>query len=143
MKKLQTIALLAVLLFAGCATTKNSSSNTENTPPLLLTQWSLQSIDQKPLPETSPKSPFIVFDTNGRYYGNFGCNSFFGTYYQKKKKIELEYSGATKMLCSDMEMERAFMKAMKREINTFTINKDTLVLFEEGVEVMRFIMISD
>ena len=139
MKRFPILTLVIALIFVGCATTQKANSNTESTHPLLLTHWSLQAIDQKPLPETSPKPPFIVFDTNGRYFGNFGCNNFFGSYYQKKKKIELDYTGATKMLCSDMEMEKAFMKAIKRDVNTFSMNKDTLFLFENGVEVMRFI----
>ena len=135
MKKIIPILCIGLMCFNCCKTTKKAASNDM---PLCGTQWNLVDIEQNPLPEMLPIQPYIIFDEEGGYHGNLGCNEFRGTYYQDKQKIKLEYSGATKKLCKDMEIEKAFLKALKASVNNFSIDGSTLILSDGSKEIMRF-----
>lgn len=124
-----------VLFFSACRTSKES---VRNQPALLKERyWVLESIESESIPQGSV-TPYIAFDTNGRYHGNFGCNNFFGSYYAGKKKITLDYAGATKMLCGDMRTEKAFQNALKRGISHYRIEHNTLYLIEDKKDIMVF-----
>ena len=83
--------------------------------------------------------PFIVFDTAGSFQGNLGCNSFFGSYeVSKKQKMKFQFEGATKRLCSKMEVERRFLAILKRDVTRYELKDDELILFFENEELMRF-----
>ncbi len=105
------------------------------------THWNLVSIEGQEL-ETNKYpvnvKPYIFFDTAGTFNGNLGCNIFFGTYYQKKQKIEIEYGSATKRLCGNMEIEKAMMGAIKKDINNFTIEGKQLTLYSGKKEILKF-----
>lgn len=135
MKKIIPLMFVCLMCFTCCKTTKKAASNDM---PLCGTQWNLVDIEQTPLPEKLPVQPYIIFDEDGGYHGNLGCNEFMGTYYQNKQKMKMEYSGATKKLCKDMEIEKAFLKALKASINNFYIDGNTLILSEGSKEILRF-----
>lgn len=83
--------------------------------------------------------PFVVFDTAGSFQGNLGCNTFFGEYeISKKQKMHFEFQGATKRLCSKMEVERRFISTLKRDVTRYELQGDELILFSEDEELMRF-----
>ncbi len=125
---------LAVCCLGGCKTQKSSVAHDL---PLQNTQWNLVAINGESISEKGVQ-PYIIFREDGSYSGNSGCNTFFGKYFSKKQKLELEYSGATKRLCQDMTNEKAFFKALKMNIKTFSITDSTLRLFAGDEEVMIF-----
>lgn len=141
MKKFPLL-FFAVVLLLGCTSSKKMKNTTQNSP-LVSTYWELYSIAGNPVDESSPKTPYIVFDTNGTCYGSLGCNRFFGTYFANdKKKISIEYSGATKMLCSDMQTEKLFSSALRKEIKHYKIERNMLLLMNKDEEVMKFYAVS-
>lgn len=131
------VVMILVIAMTGCKTSKKV---TENTTPLRNIQWNLLSIGGEILDTTAySKQPCIVFGDDGKFNGNFGCNSFYGDYYQKKQKLEIDYLGSTKMLCNQMAVERAMLKAIKAEIDRFEIIDDVLILYAGKDEVIRFV----
>lgn len=133
--------LLTLLpLFVACQTSKKAALEAQNKP-LIDTRWEVSHINGMPLETKTPVQPFIVFDTLGKYHGNFGCNKFFGSYYvkEKKHKLELNYTGATKRLCQYMETERLFSKTLREEKLTYNIQGDTMRLYSKEVEILRFV----
>ncbi|MCR4965301.1 MAG: META domain-containing protein [Bacteroidales bacterium] len=135
MKKIIPLMFVCLMCFTCCKTSKKAASTDM---PLCQTQWNLVAIEQEALTEESPAQPYIMFDADGHFYGNLGCNEFQGTYYQRKQKMKMEYTGATKKLCQKMEVEKAFMKALKSDINNFNIVGNVLVLSNGSEEIMRF-----
>ncbi len=136
MKKTLVIVCIMAACLSGCRSTKEAASAAD----LCNIQWNLVAIDGRDIDTAAcEKKPYIVFEQDGSYYGNFSCNAFFGNYQQKKQKIELSYSGATKMLCGQMNTEDAMMKALKKEINSYTLSGNTLTLFSGKKETMRFV----
>lgn len=139
MKRRFTFIFLAslTLVFTQCHSSKKMAEST-NTP-LQLVQWNLISIEGEALDSTAyVEKPYIVFNDNGAFTGNFGCNTFFGDYYKKKQKLELTYKGATKKLCQQMSVERTMMKAIKKELNRYEISGNILILYSGKQEIMRF-----
>ena len=138
--KIQLSIFLFVLLCLGGCKTNKSVTSTDNLP-LQGTRWNLVSIEGQEL-ETNKYpvqvKPYIIFDTAGQYNGNLGCNIFFGTYYQKRQKIEIEYGSATKRLCPNMEIEKIVMGAIRKDINNFVIEGKNLTLYSGKKEIMKF-----
>ena len=137
MKKIIITASLFIV-FYGCQSQKRVAELALNKP-LQSTIWILKSIEKQNIDSNQSYKPYIVFDTNGRYFGNFGCNKFFGSYFAKKQKISMDYMGATKKLCSEMEIEKIFSKNIKQNMSHYKIFRDTLILFDNTSEKLRFI----
>ncbi len=129
------VLIISIFLFSGCTSTKKISEIQNK--PLVGTFWSLEKIDKNKISDYG-KAPYIIFSETGKFNGTTGCNRYFGNYLLTKKTITLESTGATKKMCANMEIERLYLSALKREIKTFTIMGDTLVFFEKGKEVLRF-----
>lgn len=142
MKKMKlTIAIIAVaaLSAAGFSSCKMAKKTAEACQHLRDTKWELESLNSKPIDTNSfITHPYIVFQKDGNFSGNLGCNTYFGTYYNKKDKLQLDYSGATKRLCQVMDMERDFLNALKKDISSFSINNDVLILYAGKEEIFRF-----
>lgn len=136
MKKI-IIILLFFIILDSCQSQKKAIESVSNMP-LKSTVWIFTSVENQNIDSHQLNSPYIVFDTNGRYYGNYGCNKFFGTYYTRKKRITMDFSGATKKLCSDMEIERIISKNIKQNITNYKISQDTLILFSNKTERFKF-----
>ena len=133
--------LLTLLpLLVACQTSKKAALEAQNKP-LIETRWEVSHINGTPLDAKTPVQPFIVFDTLGKYHGNFGCNKFFGSFYvkEKKHKLELTYAGATKRLCQYMETERLLSKTLRSEKLSYNIQGDTMRLYSNDVEIIRFV----
>lgn len=126
---------LSLIIF-GCSTLRKNSKIQNK--PLVGTYWSLEKIDKNKIPDYG-KAPYIIFSETGNFNGTSGCNRYFGTYILTKKTITLENSGATKKMCANMEIEKIYFSALKKEIKTFSIVGDTLMFFEKGREVLRFV----
>ena len=75
-------------------------------------------------------------------------NTFFGSFYANKKgKIDIEYTGSTKKLCDQMDVEYKFISAMKSENMSYVLKEDLLFIYGErmdadgakkNIEIMRF-----
>lgn len=131
------LILTSLISFSCCKSAKNKK--VDNNLPLLETQWNLVAINGKEISNEFAIRPFIVFDSTGAIHGSLGCNSFFGNYtLLRKQKLTLEYSGATKRLCTRMDVEKQFMSALKSEITNYEIAGENLLLFSGKEEVLKF-----
>lgn len=115
---------------------KKIAQMSENKP-LVNTYWVLKSVKGEDIPKCII-TPNIVFKSDGRYTGNLGCNSFFGTYNCGKKRIKMEFEGATKRLCDNMKVEKLFLLHLHSEFTQYEIIGDTLILKDKNGEVLRF-----
>ena len=147
--------MVASLCACGCKNSKNAveqkkdeAGTTTTTKPANLTEtkWMLTHLNAVPVKD-SPESPYIIF-TGDRVTGSLGCNTFFGTFYANKKgKIDIEYTGSTKKLCDQMDVEYKFISAMKSENMSYVLKEDLLFIYGErmdsdgvkkNIEIMRF-----
>lgn len=135
------IAIAATMNFCGCKSTKDVNNSSIA---LCGNTWELKKIYSLPIDSTTYEhKPYIIFNSNGTFSGNFGCNSFFGSFYTKKQKLQLEYAGSTKSLCNEMNLERAYLKALKSGISTYNISDSTLILYTDNKEIFQFKYLSD
>ena len=134
--KLTLVLAIMTLGFCGCKTSQKAAESKNS--PLVSTQWQLESIYGQPVGNTFVTQPYIIFNEDGTFTGNLGCNTFFGTYYQKKQKLTLDFSGATKKLCGEMNTENAFLKGLKAGITNFSITDNTLIIYAGKEEIFRF-----
>lgn len=128
--------LILLLVITGCKTME-SRKNAENKP-LIGTNWVLKTIEGKLIPETETKVN-IVFNNVGQFNGSTGCNRFFGNFTFSKKSIKIDPTGATKKMCSNMDLEKIFFQTLNKDMNRYVINKDTLLLLSNKNELFRFI----
>jgi heat shock protein HslJ len=110
--------------------------NTDNLP-LLNTKWVLEELFEIPIVHNLDTA-FITFHETFKFSGNFGCNLFFGEFMYSKKRIKLDYLGATKMYCFDMRLEEKFTKALRNDITHYLIENNKLYLFEQKKVVFKF-----
>lgn len=156
MKRILLIIMVFSLCACGCKTSKNTSdvsadgttttTTSKKDCKLTETKWMLTHINTTEIKE-SPEAPYITF-VGDRISGNLGCNTFFGTFYATKKgKIDIEYTGSTKKLCNEMQVERDFISALKVDKKSYVISGDILIIkgermMEDGskkeVEILRF-----
>lgn len=133
-----SIALMVLLALSltACVTAKKKAEMAQNKP-LVDTYWVLKSVKGEPIPK-SIFTPRIMFHPDGVYNGNLGCNTFFGNYRYGKRRIKMEYEGATKRLCENMKVEKLFMSGLHSDFKEYEIIKDTLILKDKEGEVLRF-----
>ena len=128
---------LCTLLLCGCNPVKKAARH--NIPLLQEKHWHLTAIQKDTLWGDYPQSAYIVFQPDGKFTGYTGCNTFFGTYYQRKMKLQISYEGATKRLCDEqMYLEEQMLKYLKMDIQHFTILDSVLYLYAGKEEVLRF-----
>lgn len=130
------ILIATILLIVSCSSTKKITEIQNK--PLIGTYWSLEKIDKNNILDYG-KRPNIIFSETGNFNGTTGCNRYFGNYILTKKTITLESTGATKKMCANMEIERIYLGALKKDLRTYTIVGDTLIFFDKGREALRFI----
>jgi len=132
----KSIFLIVIVLFVFSLQAKPRKKMAENLP-LHNTKWVLEEIFDIPVYHHTDTA-YIVFYENYKFSGNFGCNIFFGDYSFGKKRIRLDYLGATKQLCSDMFTEERFFKAIKYDITHYYIEKNNLYLLYQLKVVCKF-----
>ncbi|MDD3644660.1 MAG: META domain-containing protein [Bacteroidales bacterium] len=128
--------LILLLVIVGCKTMVSRDS-VENKP-LIGTNWVLNAIEGKQIPEAEEKAT-ILFNDVGQFNGSTGCNRFFGNFTFSKKSIKIDPTGATKKMCSNMDLEKIFFQTLNKDINRYVINKDTLLILSRKNELFRFI----
>jgi heat shock protein HslJ len=127
-----TVLILSLLLSHASKRKKNS----ENLP-LCNTKWVLKELFNTPVTH-HPDTAFIVFHHSYKLSGNFGCNLFFGEFNYGKKRLKIDYQGATKKYCFDMDLEENFIKAIKNDITHYYIVKDKLFLLSKNKVICKF-----
>lgn len=135
-KLIISVFIVLLIIMSSCMTAKKKAEMAQNKP-LLETYWVLKSVKGEDIPKCII-TPNIVFHADGRYSGNLGCNTFYGHYTCGKKRIRMEFEGATKRLCQNMTVEKMFLLQLHAEFKQYEINKDVLILKDKDGEVMRF-----
>jgi heat shock protein HslJ len=105
------------------------SSATSN-PDLTNRYWKLVEIMGKPVtyPEGYANEAFVSFKPDGTVTGNFGCNTFNGTYtLQEGNRIRFSQMAATLKMCLDMAIEAEFVKVLEVADN-YNLDGNKLVL---------------
>jgi heat shock protein HslJ len=120
------------VLYAG-----KRKKNTDDYP-LLNTKWILEEVFENHVFQNSDTA-FIIFDESYKFSGNLGCNLFFGEFSFGKKKIKLDYCGATKKYCLDMRLEEQFSKALRSDITHYYIEKNKLYLLKQNNVICKFV----
>jgi len=118
-------------LYAG-----KRKKNTDNLP-LLNTKWILNEIFETPIYLYSDTA-YIVFNDNNKFSGNLGCNLFFGEFTFTKKRIKLDYFGATKKYCFDMSLEEEFASVFRNDITHYCIERNKLYLLFQKKVICQF-----
>jgi len=127
-----SVFILSILvLYAGKR--KNNADNL----PLLHTKWILTEVFDNVVLH-NPDTAYIIFSDTYKFSGNLGCNLFFGEFSFSKKMIKMDYVGATKKLCFNMEVEDQFMKAIRNDNFHYYIEKNTLYLLDKKNTVCKF-----
>jgi len=132
----KNVFLFFILLQVLFLYAKNDKKNTENLP-LLNTKWVLTEISETPILQTLDTA-FITFYDSYKFSGNFGCNLFFGEFTFGKRRIKMDFIGATKKFCANMQLEEQFLKIMRNDITHYYIEKNTLYLFDKKRVVCKF-----
>ena len=122
MRKL-VICLIGSLLLTGCATTRKSASLTQSD---LAGRWHIESAMGKSTTGVR-KSPYIVFDNQGKVNGDASVNRFHGGYTLKGDSLQFSRLGMTMMMDSHMEVEQAVVEALN-EARTLKLRKGRLLL---------------
>jgi heat shock protein HslJ len=131
------IFFLIVVAFALISLQAKPRKKIAENLPLHNTKWMLEKILNNYIFSFSDTA-YIVFYENYTFRGNFGCNLFFGEFSFGKKRIKLDYLGATKQFCTDMNVEEQFFKAIKNDITHYYIEKNKLYLLSKFTVICMF-----
>lgn len=103
MKTLLAIGLISASL-VGCAT-DTMKIETDQT-------YQVEWIGERPLIDYSHLT--ITLGSDGRAYGNAGCNHWFASYKLEGDKISFEQAGSTRKMCAPalMEQEARFLQSL-------------------------------
>ncbi len=141
MKKTLQIALAAAF-FAGCASTSVSSNSKANNELAQNQLFTIEKIIVKGKtfdPKNAQEAPNISFDKD-KFYGNAGCNRFFGSYQSNGDTLQIEGDrvASTQMLCHPMdvmEFENSFLSNFR---GTFKISNENGKLILNNGEMKIF-----
>ena len=103
--------------------------------PLLLDQgsWLVTRLNDT---DSFGRNPFIKIDlSQNEINGNTSCNRFSGKISVKNNNVEISELSYTEMMCRDVEVEKAFLDALK-SISSYTLNEEKLQLFGENQQLL-------
>lgn len=136
MNKLILMAL--TVCFVSCASGKKAMN--ERAEKAFSSGWYVETINGEQV--NAEVNPFLEFDgKTGSYYGNAACNTVRGKfeYDAKKSKIQFLSTATTRMYCPDMEVENAFINALK-SAESFDVTDSSLSLKDaDGAVVATFV----
>lgn len=101
----------------------------ENSVKLLKKEWVLLELNGRKVEKNASddgKTAILNFDTDGRIFGNSGCNNFSGGY-SEHSNYELEFGtiASTRMMCQNMKIEDEYLKIFSNKVQ-YQIELDTL-----------------
>lgn len=119
--------------------TKDMSPKTETfSTEALVGHWVLTSIGGEDLGKLfSGKVPTIEFDSEGKVFGNGGCNSYRGTFKLDDNTLDFGPLMSTKMACPGLEGEGKFMGLLSTPVQA-KIDGQTLTFLKDGKVVLEF-----
>jgi heat shock protein HslJ len=120
---------------------------TPESPSLIKTHWSLVMIKGSTVQNPAPdhREAYLMFMPDSTSLtGSGGCNNIFGTFHLKGPHgIAFEQIGSTKMFCDNMDNEVKMLGAL-REVNTWEIKSDSLILKKGGkIPELTFVVSAD
>ena len=142
LKKSSILLIVFISIFFSACSLKVGDNLSNNS--LEDTKWELTSVkaddnDPKVILKVEDRKAVINFEKDSRVFGNLGCNNFFGTYKQKDNSLEIGQVGSTMMMCQDMIIEQAFVKALQN-VKTYKVKENSLIFFDEkNIEIAKFI----
>ncbi len=82
------------------------------------------------------RNPFIRIDLNqNEIKGNTSCNRFSAKIAISNNKVKISDLSSTEMACRDMEVQNAFLEALKN-ISSFTLKENKLQLLDENQQLL-------
>ena len=103
--------------------------------------WKLVEINGMPITaaEMEGEAHLVFKAFDGRFYGNTGCNSFFGQYeISDGQNIAFSQAGSTRMMCANMAVEDQMLQLFGQTI-VYELNNTQLLLKDStGKEVAKF-----
>ena len=82
------------------------------------------------------RNPFIKIDlSHNEINGNTSCNRFSAKIAVKNNKLEISELSSTEMLCKDMDVESAFLEALK-SVSSYTLKEEKLQLLDENKKLL-------
>lgn len=132
------MALIAVMLFIGCASSQKSSANNDAD---LFKTWRLIELDGQAVDTTKLNRPAqLTFEAaDQRVFGSAGCNSMTGKYtLEAPNKLTFSPMAATKMACPDMSLESKFHEIIAK-VNTWSVTEGFLVLSQDNMPLAKFV----
>ncbi len=83
------------------------------------------------------KSPTIDIDLNAKKIsGNAGCNNYGATFLIDKEQIKFETPFATKMYCTNMNIEKAFFECLQNTTNYKLVNGELTFFSKDGEKLL-------
>lgn len=88
-------------------------------------------------------SPTIDFDeTTNTISGNAGCNNYNTSYTKKDDILSFGLVASTKMMCSNMSVEKAFIECLK-DSHHFKTENDTLLFYSANDSLLMSCIIAE
>ena len=82
------------------------------------------------------RNPIIKINlSQNEINGNTSCNRFSAKIAVKNNKVDLSELSSTEMLCKDIDIEVAFLEALK-SVSSYTLNEEKLQLLDENKSVL-------
>lgn len=114
------LALSAIAALSSCSTVR--SIPVED----LTGEWNITKINgDKVKVSADAVEPYLAFDVvNSRFFGHAGCNSIMGSFATgAENEIEFTSTGVTMMMCPDIAVEDAILKALA-SVKQYNITDD-------------------
>lgn len=130
-------AIAAATLIGGCSLLKRQEASTVNSPdamplfpvttqvdPSLDGHWFIRTVGTMKLSDFEDEWPFLEFvPTEGRFYGNNGCNVINGSYHVgSKQTLKLSDVAATMRFCPEDSLEFPISRALKA-VSSYSVSK--------------------
>lgn len=123
------ILLGASLLLTACGTDGSALRRDH----AYVVEW----IGERPLIDNSHLT--LTLGTDGRAYGNAGCNHWFANYTVDKERIDFVRPGSTRKMCAPalMEQEQRFLEALPHVVRWSIADNGQLQLWPEQGKPIR------
>lgn len=104
-------------------------SNQHSHLPLLKGEWNITSMRRQPRVEAeSLTNATLTINGDSSFEGNTGCNRYSGKFNLKGTGIRFGTVASTKMACSNMDQEAAFLRLLQQTISNYSVTNDSLLL---------------
>jgi heat shock protein HslJ len=100
---------------------------------LLKGNWNITSMRRQPRVDAELlTNASLTITSDSSFSGSTGCNRISGKFILKGAGIKFDNIVSTKMACSNMDQEAAFLRLLQQTISKYSVSEDTLYL-RDGV----------